>query len=101
MTKSNTMPQEKGIDHTFSLMREGYMYISNRCNSFQSNMFRTRLLGRKVICMKGKDAAELFYNNEKFNRKGAVPRRIEQSFFGENSVQTMDGIPLINIVRTC
>src|SRR5690625_3399970 len=40
--------------------------------------------------MRGKDEAELFYNQEKFKRKGAIPKRIVRSFFGRNSVQTLD-----------
>src|SRR5699024_6253881 len=74
----------------FSLMREGYMYISNRCHSFQSDIFETRLFGMSAICMRGKKAAELFYDNEKFKRKGATPKWVVKSFFGENSVQTLD-----------
>lgn len=90
MSNENTMPKEEGMDHTFSLMREGYMYISNRCHSFQSDIFETRLFGMSAICMRGKKAAELFYDNEKFKRKGATPKWVVKSFFGENSVQTLD-----------
>lgn len=90
MSIKNPMPREEGIDHTLSLMREGYMYISNRCFSFHSNIFETRLFGKKTICMRGKEFAELFYDNEKFKRKGAIPKRVVQSFFGKNSVQTLD-----------
>src|SRR5690625_2975695 len=90
MSDKNTMPREEGMDNTLSLMREGYMYITNRCHSFQSNIFETRLFGKKAICMRGKEAAKLFYNNDKFKRKGATPKWVVQSFFGENSVQTLD-----------
>jgi len=91
MFNNNVIPREKGLDQTLSLMREGYMYISNRCHSFQSDIFETRLFGKKAICMRGKKAAELFYDNEKFKRQGAAPKRIVKSFFGKNSVQTLDG----------
>lgn len=67
------------------------MYISNRRHSFNSDIFETRLLGKKAVCMAGKAAAELFYDTEKFKRKGAAPNRVVQSFFGEHSVQTLDG----------
>ena len=66
------------------------MYIPNRRHSFHSNIFKTRLFGQKVICLGGKEAAELFYDNNKFKRNGATPKRVVKSFFGENSVQTLD-----------
>lgn len=91
MQNIKRIPKETGVDHTLSLMREGYMYITNRCHSFNSNIFKTRLLGKKVICMVGKEAAEIFYDNEKFKRKNVAPHRAKQTLFGKNSVQTLDG----------
>lgn len=87
----SNMPHEDGIDHSLSLIREGYMYIPNRCRSFQSNIFETRLLGKKAICMGGMEAAEIFYDTEKFKRKGAAPSWVVQTFFGKKGVQTLDG----------
>ena len=60
MSNKNQMPREEGIDHSLSLLREGYMYILNRRHSFNSDIFETRLLGKKAICMGGKEAAEVF-----------------------------------------
>src|SRR5690625_3772276 len=91
MPHESNMPKEDGIDNSLSLMREGYMYISNRSHSFNSNIFKTRLLGKEAICMVGKDAAEVFYDNEKFKRHNVAPNRAIQTLFGENSVQTLDG----------
>ncbi|WP_281355756.1 cytochrome P450 [Virgibacillus ihumii] len=86
-----SIPYEKGLDNSLALLKEGYHYIPNRRRRFHSDIFRTRLLGQKVICIGGEEAAALFYDNEKFQRKGAAPRRIQQSLFGKNGVQTMDG----------
>ncbi|MGG3798548.1 cytochrome P450 [Metabacillus fastidiosus] len=91
MSNINQMPHEEGIDHSLSLIREGYMYILNRCHGFQSNIFETRLLGKKVICMRGSEAAEVFYDTEKFKRENAAPNRVIQTLFGKNGVQTLDG----------
>jgi len=41
--------------------------------------------------MTGKQAAELFYDQERFQRSGAAPKRIQKTLFGENAIQTMDG----------
>ncbi|MGG0717967.1 cytochrome P450 [Robertmurraya massiliosenegalensis] len=88
---TNTNPREEGMDHTLSLLREGYMYILNRRRSFNSNIFETRLLGKKAICMGGKEAAELFYDPEMFKREGSAPNRLKQTLFGKKAVQTLDG----------
>jgi fatty-acid peroxygenase len=89
--KTNGMPREEGIDHSLSLLREGYRYILNRRQRFDSNVFETRLLGKKAICMSGKEAAKVFYDNDKFKREGAAPKRAVQTLFGENGVQALDG----------
>lgn len=91
MSNIGKMPREEGIDHSLSLMREGYMYILNRRRSFNSDVFETRLLGKKAICIGGKYAAEVFYDSEKFQRKGAAPNRAIETLFGKNGVQALDG----------
>lgn len=91
MANTNQMPREEGIDNSLSLIREGYMYILNRHHSFNSDVFETRLLGKKAICMVGKEAAEVFYDTEKFKRKDAAPNRAVQTLLGENGVQALDG----------
>lgn len=92
MLNTKQMPREEGIDHTLSLMREGYMYILNRRKSFNSDVFETRLLGQKAICMGGKEATEIFYDSDKFKRKDAAPNRAVQTLFGKNGVQALDGL---------
>ena len=84
------MPKEIGIDHSIGLLKEGYHFILNRSEKFQSNVFETRILGRKAICMLGEEAAQIFYDPKKFQRKDAAPNRIVQTLFGKNSVQTLD-----------
>jgi fatty-acid peroxygenase len=91
MSNTNQMPREEGIDHTLSLMREGYMYMLNRRKIFNSDVFETRLFLQKAICMGGKEATEVFYDSEKFKRKDAAPNRVVQTLFGKNGVQALDG----------
>lgn len=88
---TNSVPKEEGLDHSLSLLREGYLYILNRRQSFQSDIFETRLLGKKAICMGGKEAAAVFYNNSKFKREGVAPNRVAETLFGKKGVQTLDG----------
>lgn len=85
------MPKESGIDKSWSLAREGYLYILNRRRSFHSDVFETRLLGKKAICMGGQEAAELFYDTEKFERQNAFPKRVLDTLLGRGSVLSLDG----------
>jgi fatty-acid peroxygenase len=48
-------------------------------------------MGKRVVCMQGSDAAALFYDEERFERRGAVPRRVVTSLFGKGGVQGLDG----------
>lgn len=52
MSNQKELPQDKGLDHTISFLKEGYLYITNRRECFNSDMFITRLLGDKeVVCI--------------------------------------------------
>lgn len=85
------VPWEKTLDSSLALWMEGYEFIQNRCRKYQSDIFITRLLGEKVICITGEEASKLFYDNQKFTRKGAAPKRIQKTLFGKNGVQALDG----------
>ncbi|GAA0286878.1 fatty-acid peroxygenase [Gracilibacillus halotolerans] len=89
---NDNMPREEGFDHTLQLLKEGYHFILNRENRFQSRVFETTLLAEDAICLVGKKEAELFYDNDKFIRKGAAPKRLQKTLFGEGGVQGLDGI---------
>lgn len=87
----DSIPHEEGMDNTLKLLREGYLFILNRRYRLNCDVFETRLLGKKAICMGGKEAAEIFYDTEKFKREGAAPNRLQQTLFGKESIQSMDG----------
>ena len=91
MDKNASMPKEKGLDHTLNVLRDGYTFILNRRDKYDENVFETTILGEKTICLTGKEAAELFYDNENFKRSGAAPKRVQKTLFGEDGVQSLDG----------
>jgi len=88
---NNQIPREEGLDNTLPLLKEGYEFIMNRKRNFNSNIFETRIMGKKSVCMSGRDAAQVFYDPHLFQREGAAPNRLVQTLFGENGVQTLDG----------
>ena len=91
MTRRSSIPREVGLDHTKDVLREGYQYIPNRKKAFQSDFFESRILGEKTVFMSGEEAAELFYDTDKFKREGAAPKRVQKTLLGEHGVQGLDG----------
>lgn len=89
--KKTTIPKDKCLDNTFKLILEGYLFIPNRCRKYRSDLFQTRMMGQKVICMSGESAAKLFYDKIRFTRKGAIPKRIQKTLFGVKAIQTLVG----------
>ena len=70
---SGRAPRDRGIDATLSMAVEGSEFISRRCRRHRSDVVETRLLLQRTICMRGADAARLFYDTERFQRSGAMP----------------------------
>lgn len=91
MVSINTNSKEEGSGHTLDILKEGYEFIPNRVREFDSEIVETRVLGKKAICISGKEAAEIFYDTNRFKRKGVAPGRIKKTLFGEDGVQGLDG----------
>lgn len=87
------IPRDKTLDSTLSFARDGYLFIMNRCDRYRSDLFQTRLLLRKSICMRGEEAARLFYDEGRFERSGVAPARVQETLFGRRGVQGLDGAP--------
>ena len=85
------IPQDRLLDSTLVLAFDGYKFISQRCQRYQTDIFQTRLLFTKTICFQGEEAARVFYNTEKFIRQDAAPKRLQKTLFGEDGVQGLDG----------
>lgn len=84
------LPQDRLPDSTISFVRDGYEFISNRCRRYRSDVFQTRLMSRPVICMRGAEAARMFYS-DRFQRQGAMPAVVRKTLFGDGGVQGLDG----------
>lgn len=84
------IPQDNLPDSTFLLAREGYRFISNRCERYNSDLFQTRLFLKNTICMRGHEAARLFYDTNRFSRNGVAPKFVQSTLFGYGGVQGLD-----------
>ncbi|WP_346930586.1 cytochrome P450 [Clostridium sp.] len=91
MTINEHVKQDKTIDSSIDLSQEGYMFIKNKIDQYKTDIFETRLLGKKVICISGVEGAKIFYDQELFQKNGALPKRVQKTLFGVDAIQTMDG----------
>lgn len=78
-------------DSTLALLFEGYEFIPQRCRRYRSDIFETRLMLTKAVCMTGQEAAEVFYEPDRFTRKGAMPQTTLRLLQDKGSVQLLDG----------
>lgn len=79
------------FDSTLALVRHGYRFVARECDRLGVDAFRTRLLGHPVTCVRGHDAARLFYDDARFERRDVLPPRILDTLTGRGAVQTLDG----------
>ena len=96
MNSTKKIPYDKTIDNSLSMLLEGYSFIQNRCYKFKTDIFQTRILGQKAICISGEEAAKVFYDNNYFKRKDVAPKRVQKTLTGQNGVQGLDGIAHTN-----
>ncbi|SIR85258.1 cytochrome P450 [Micromonospora avicenniae] len=85
-----SIPTDRSPDSSLALLREGYRFIGARCDRHGGDIFQTRLLLRRTICLRGRDAATLFYGADRFARAGAMPLRVQRTLTGRGGVQGLD-----------
>lgn len=84
------IPRDPKIDGTLALLGEGYLFLPRRFARVGGDVVELRLVGVRFVALYGRDAAELFYDRTRFNRRGAVPKPVRRSLFGEGGVQSLD-----------
>jgi fatty-acid peroxygenase len=85
-------PKPHGVaDSTLALLRNPYRFISERAKACGEDVFETRIMLRRTICMTGPEAATVFYDPARFQRAGAAPARLQKTLFGRGGVQGLDG----------
>lgn len=85
------IPHDRVPDSSLAFLADPYRFIGRRAEQLGSDVFATRLLGRRTICMYGRDAATLFYDTTRMQRSGAMPRRVVKTLLGAGGVQSLDG----------
>lgn len=85
------IPIDPSPDATLALLREGYGFVSRRCERLGADAFRTRLMLSPALCARGEPAAEVFYAPGRFTRVGAMPAITLRLLQDKGSVQLLDG----------
>ena len=78
-------------DRTLALLSEGYAFIPERCRRHGTEVFETRIMLTKVVCMMGEEAVRVFYEPERFTRVGALPQTTLRLLQDKGSVALLDG----------
>lgn len=85
------MPGQTLLEASPAMFRDGYEFISKRCERYGTDVFETRVMLRKTICMRGPEASRLFYDADRFMRESAAPGRLRWTLLGSHGVQNLDG----------
>ena len=85
------IPSNNRFDSFPHFVRTGFEFIKSECDRLQTDVFSTRFFGAKTICMRGPEAARLFYDESRFERAGVMPARLQKTLFGVGGVQGLDG----------
>lgn len=85
------IPTLTGFDSTLAFLREGYVFVGDRCDTLATPAFRTRLMLRKVTFLRGPDAVRTFYHPGRMTRRGAMPSSVVALLQDRGSVQALDG----------
>lgn len=85
------IPRDPSPDSTLALLSEGYTFIGTRTERYGDDLFATRLLLQRVICMTGEEATRVFYEPDRFTRRGALPLPAVLLLQDLGSVALLDG----------
>jgi fatty-acid peroxygenase len=85
------MPTDGSLDATLALLADPYRFIARRARRLRSDAFATRIGLQPAICLTGAAAAALFYDPQRFVRRGAAPEPLQATLFGKGALQSLDG----------
>jgi fatty-acid peroxygenase len=85
------IPRDGRFEAAPALLRDGYTFIGATCDALGTDVFETRLWLTPTICGRGRELAELLYDDRRFERRGALPRPVQRTLTGRDGVQSLDG----------
>ncbi|MCH1881851.1 cytochrome P450 [Agrococcus sp. ARC_14] len=98
MTHSHAAPatasDASASDDTLAFISRGYgfgRHIWRRARGSVARAVPLRLLGGDSLLVRGAEGVELFYDERRMRRHGAMPSFIQETLFGHGSVHSLDG----------
>lgn len=85
------VPSDLALDRTADLLTGGYTFISTQARRLGTDVFATRVEGRRAVCVTGEAAARMFFTPDRFTRQRAIPASAVRLLQDVGSVQTLDG----------
>lgn len=82
------------LDDTLDFIAKGYGFgrdVWRRARSATARAVPIRILGHESLLVRGEGGVRLFYDAERMERHGAMPKIIGEPLFGHDSVHSMDG----------
>lgn len=82
------------IDDTLAFIAKGYDFgrdVWKRASGPLARAVPMRILGRDSMLVRGEEGVELFYDESRVQRQGAMPGIIGEPLFGHGSVHGLDG----------
>jgi fatty-acid peroxygenase len=84
-------PQHVLAERGGGALRAGYPYLLGLRRRWDAASIEIRLLGRRTTVVSGPDGAQLFYDESAMRRRGAVPRVLRRTLFGDGAIHGLDG----------
>src|SRR4051794_36556979 len=79
------------LDGTASLLLRGYRFLPEaRMRRGNADAFALRLFGRRTLVLHGTEATRVFYDDARFERRGALPEPVLATLVGKGAVHTLD-----------
>lgn len=89
-----TASEARPSDDTLAFITKGYgfgRHIWRRARSATARAVPLRLLGGDTLLVRGAEGVDLFYDEGRMRRHGAMPAFIQETLFGHGSVHSLDG----------
>ncbi|MGI0107725.1 cytochrome P450 [Salinimicrobium sp. WS361] len=87
------------MESTPGILYKGYNYFHEQFQKQETDLLKVRLFLKKALVMRGEEAAEIFYDDSRFSREGATPKRFKKTLLGQGGVQGLDGDEHVNRKR--
>jgi fatty-acid peroxygenase len=85
------IPRLRALDSSLAFLGDGYLFGTRQFREHGTDAFRTRIMGKPATIMYGADAAQIFYEDDRFGRERAMPTSVLHLLQDEGSVQALSG----------